>query len=104
MMRIRSAPQPVTANLATFVEQPIPASQRGIKRCAGEMAPIGGMTETTNSTGMMLSIMPKMVRLVTFPTRSGRPPPTAPAPTPASATTPTRFRPKSVSRVGDIGL
>ena len=68
------------------------------------MAPIGGMTETTNATGMMLSIMPKMVRLMIIPTRPGRPPPTAPAPTPASATTPTRFRAKSESRVGDIGI
>ena len=61
------------------------------------MAPIGGMTETTNATGMMLSIMPKMVRLVIIPTRPGRPPPTAPAPDPASATTADAFRAKSES-------
>ena len=61
------------------------------------MPPIGGMTETTNATGMMLSIMPKMVRLVIIPTHPGRPPPTAPAPDPASATTADAFRAKSES-------
>lgn len=60
-------------------------------------APIGGMTETTNATGMMLSIMPKMVRIVIIPTHPGRPPPTAPAPDPASATTADAFRAKSES-------
>ena len=49
------------------------------------------MPETTNATGMMLSIMPKMVRLMTTLTRLGRPPPTAPAPNPASATTADAF-------------
>ena len=62
------------------------------------------MTETTNATGMMLSIMPKMVRLVIIPTHPGRPPPTAPAPDPASATTADAFRAKSRICVGAGGI
>ena len=56
---------------------------------------IGGMTETTNATGMMLRVMPKMVRLSTASIRFRLPPSNAPAPAPApapaSATTPDAF-------------